>query len=126
MGLDTRKPVFGDLRTTKAQTSLHILTFRSEPLLLAKWKVSYLDMLQAKFQFFSFSVAEQAGLNITLSETPKTGFVATRPDYNSKHSRLESHTYWSFNHSLTKGISSNSTSARSKCSLLALFQNIYI
>ena len=27
------------------------------------------------------SVAEQAGLNLTLSETPKTGFVASRPKY---------------------------------------------
>ena len=25
------------------------------------------------------SVAEQAGLNLTLSETPKTGFLASRP-----------------------------------------------
>ena len=25
------------------------------------------------------SVAEQAGLNLTLSKTPKTGFVVTRP-----------------------------------------------
>ena len=32
-------------------------------------------------------MAEQAGLNITLSETPKTGFVATQPI--SSHSRSE-------------------------------------
>ena len=31
---------------------------------------------KAKFQF----VAEQAGLNITLSETKKTGFFASRPN----------------------------------------------
>ena len=28
------------------------------------------------------SVAEEAGLNLTLSETPKTEFLATRPIYN--------------------------------------------
>ena len=33
----------------------------------------------SKISFFKLvSVAEQAGLNLTLSETPKTGFVATR------------------------------------------------
>ena len=29
--------------------------------------------------FYLVSVAEETGLNLTLSETPKTGFVATRP-----------------------------------------------
>ena len=29
--------------------------------------------------FYLVSVAEQAGLNLTLSETPKTGFLALRP-----------------------------------------------
>ena len=35
-------------------------------------------------------VAEQAGLNLTLSEIPKTGFVASRPIYclKNKHYRL--------------------------------------
>ena len=33
------------------------------------------------FQFSSKSVAEETGLNLTLSETPKTGFVALRPIY---------------------------------------------
>ena len=35
----------------------------------------YLDLPQAKFQFST----EQAGLNLTLSETPKTGFLAPWP-----------------------------------------------
>ena len=30
--------------------------------------------------FWLVSVAEEAGLNLTLSETPKTGFIATRPN----------------------------------------------
>ena len=29
--------------------------------------------------FLLVSVAEETGLNLTLSETPKTGFLATRP-----------------------------------------------
>ena len=53
MGLGARKPVFGGLRTTKAQTSLRIRAVWSAPLLFAYWKVSYLDLLQAKFQFSS-------------------------------------------------------------------------
>ena len=48
-GIDARKPVFGDLRTTKAQTSLHIHADWSAPLLFAFWKVSYLNLLRAKF-----------------------------------------------------------------------------
>ena len=51
MGLDMRKPVFGGLRTTQAQISLRIRAVWSAPLLFAYRKVSYLDLLQAKFQF---------------------------------------------------------------------------
>ena len=80
MGLDARKPLFGGFRTTKAQTSLHILAVWSAPLLFSKWKVSYLDWLPAKFQIFQLvSVAEQAGLKLTLSETLKTGFLRRGP-----------------------------------------------
>ena len=52
MGIDARKPVFGGLRTTKAQTSLRICAVWSAPLLFTYWKV-YLDLLQGKFQFSS-------------------------------------------------------------------------
>ena len=53
MGLVTRKPVFGGLRTTKAQTSLHIRAVCSAPLLFAFLKAQYLRLLQAKSQFSS-------------------------------------------------------------------------
>ena len=53
MGLDARKPVFDWLRTTKAQTSLRIRAVWSAHLLFAYWEVTYLSMLQAKFQFSS-------------------------------------------------------------------------
>ena len=42
MGLEARKPVFGSLRTTQAQTSLRVRADWSAPLLFAFWKVSYL------------------------------------------------------------------------------------
>ena len=46
----------GGLRTTLAQTSLCIRAVWSAPLLFAFWKVSYLDLLRAKFQFSSWSL----------------------------------------------------------------------
>ena len=51
LGLDARKPVFRGLWKTKAQTSLRIWADLSAPLFFAYWKVSYLELLQAKFQF---------------------------------------------------------------------------
>ena len=45
LGLKARKPVFGDLRTTQAQTSLRIRAVWSAPLLFAFWKVSYVNLL---------------------------------------------------------------------------------
>ena len=75
MGRDVRKPVFGGLRATKAQTSLYICAVCSAPLLFAYWKVSYTNLILAKFKFSSYiyvvSVAEQADLGMTISEIPK-------------------------------------------------------
>ena len=53
MGLNVRKPVFGGLRTTQAQTSLCIGSALSVPLLFAITKVSNVNLLQAKFRFSS-------------------------------------------------------------------------
>ena len=44
MGLDVRKPVFGDLRTSAKLISV---------LVIALWNVSYLNFLQAIFQLIS-------------------------------------------------------------------------
>ena len=52
-GLDVRKPVFGGLGTTQAQTSLRIRAVWSAPLLFAFWKILYVNFLQVKFQFSS-------------------------------------------------------------------------
>ena len=54
LGLDARKPVFGDLRTTQAQTGLRIRPFWSVPLLFAFWNISYVYLLQVKFEFSSW------------------------------------------------------------------------
>ena len=53
MGLVARKPVFGGLRTTKAQTSLCIRRVWLAPLLFTYWKVAYLDLLRTNFSFLS-------------------------------------------------------------------------
>ena len=50
-------------------------------------KLLYLDLLRAKLQFSCDSVAVQAGLSLALSETPKTGFVATGPFVKSTYVR---------------------------------------
>ena len=67
-----RKPVCGGLRTTKAQTSLRIRFLESIICKLATGEISI---------FYLVSVAKETGLNIALPETPKTGFLATRPIY---------------------------------------------
>ena len=53
MGLDARKPVFGGLRITQAQTSLRIRAVCLAPLLFAFWKVLYVNLRQVEFQFSS-------------------------------------------------------------------------
>ena len=56
LGLHARKPVFGGLQTTKGQTSLRICTDWSAPFSFTFLEVSYLNMLQAQFQFFLASL----------------------------------------------------------------------
>ena len=59
---------------------------RRTALLLFVFKALYLDMIQAKFQFnSSFCVAEETGLSLALSESPKTDFVASWPKSLSQH-----------------------------------------
>ena len=55
----------GFANNTGADQPAH-LTVWSEPLLFAYWKVSYLNLLQANSLFLLVSVAEEAGLNLTL------------------------------------------------------------
>ena len=44
MDHDVRKPVFGGLQTTKAQTILRVRAVWSAPLLFANYKVSNIDL----------------------------------------------------------------------------------
>ena len=76
MGLDARKPVFKGLGTTQAQT---ICTVCSAPLLFPFCKVPYQLAASEISLFWLVSVAEQAGLNLTLPKTSKKGFVAMTP-----------------------------------------------
>ena len=71
MDLEARNPSSGFFRKTKVQTNLYIPADCSAPFLFAFWKVSYLNLLQAKFHsiFKLVSVAEETGLSHTLSDT---------------------------------------------------------
>ena len=67
-----RKPVFGGLLRTKAQTDQQfviqiLLSIISR---LATSKISIVLLV---------SIAEETGLNLALSETPNTGFLTSRP-----------------------------------------------
>ena len=67
------------MRTTKVQISLRIRAVWSAPLLFAAWIVKYLVSVSEISRLYCLaSVAAQAGLSITGSKIPKTGFLVTR------------------------------------------------
>ena len=74
MGLDAGKHVFWGLRTTKAQTNLRIRS------MISAFFIRLLESIRSRLAtsqlsiFYPVSVAEQAGLNFTLTETPNTVF----------------------------------------------------
>ena len=70
MGLVARKPVFEGLHPHSLIRAFVIHLVEIIISRLATSKISIYSIV---------SVAEQAGLNLTLSETPKIGFVAMRP-----------------------------------------------
>ena len=72
MDLVATKPVFPGLQTTKAQSSLNIFVIHLLESIISKLASSQISIFQL------VSVAEETGLSVALSETPKTGFVATR------------------------------------------------
>ena len=82
MGLITRKPGFGGLRTTQSQTqpahrrrliSVLIIRFLESSISkLASNKISI---------FYLVSEAQETGLRLGFLITRKTGFVVTRPIY---------------------------------------------
>ena len=80
MGLDARKPVFRGLRTTQGtdqpghpRSLISAFLIRLLASIIYRLATSEISILQLVF------VVKQAGLNLALSEIPKTGFVATRP-----------------------------------------------
>ena len=81
MGLNMRKPVFGGgggggrEGTTQAHLGSLISAFF---IYVLEGNISKLATSEISI-FYLVSVAEQAGLNLTLSVNRKTGFVATRP-----------------------------------------------
>ena len=58
LGLNVRKPVFRDLQTTEAQTSMCICAVWPVPLLFVYWKVSYLEVTTSEI---SISLCSWAG-----------------------------------------------------------------
>ena len=74
MGLGATKPVFGGLRSTQAQTSLRIRAVWSAPLLIAYWKVSYIDLLLAKFQYSSYFGSWAGWFEIRIVGNPEDRF----------------------------------------------------
>ena len=68
------------LRTTKAQTSLPSCAIWSAPLLFALWKVSYQNLLQAKFQYSSWSLKLNSLVGTWPGRTPWRR-VFSRPNY---------------------------------------------
>ena len=85
MDLDARKPVFEGLRTTRAQTSLRISAVWSAPLLFTYWKVPYLDLLRAKFQFSSRSQYLSDLVWISLCRKPHKQVLSQHGPYNMGH-----------------------------------------
>ena len=80
MGLDARKPVFGGLANNKGADQP---TYWRR--LISTFVIPFLENIISKLAtseisiFFLVSVAGKTGLIFALSETQKTGFVATRP-----------------------------------------------
>ena len=63
-------------------TSVHICAVWSVPLLFTYWKVSFPKLsISVTSLVYLVSAAEETGLSLALSETPKTGFVMSRPIY---------------------------------------------
>ena len=80
MGLHVRKPIFSGLRDNKAadQPAHPHRLIGAFVIRLLERIISRLAMSEISF-FYLVSVAEKTGLKFALSETAKTGFLATRP-----------------------------------------------
>ena len=89
MGLATKNPAFEVCQQQKLKPAC---ASRQSPLFFTYWKVSYQNLIKAKFQlFYLVSVAEQVVLSMTWLETLKTGLVALKPWHDKSNSKT-SHT----------------------------------
>ena len=69
------------MRITKTQTSLRICSVWSVPLFHFMVRMIF-KLVACKVSISQlFSAVEETGLSLTWSETPKTGFLATKPKY---------------------------------------------
>ena len=80
MGLNARKPVFGGFTNSKgADQPAHPRSLISAFVIpLLKCIISTPATSEISI-FWLVTVAEQTGLKLALSETPKTGFLVARP-----------------------------------------------
>ena len=76
MGLNARKPVFGGFLNNKGADQPYPCN------LISAFVIYFLEIIISRLAMREiFSVAKQAGMNLTLSETPKTDFLALPPIY---------------------------------------------
>ena len=81
MCLGVRKPVFVVLRTTRVQTSLRIRTVWSAPFLFTDWKIWYVNLLWASFNFLA-NVCSWAGrFGYDLVSNPEDKFSPVKAHY---------------------------------------------
>ena len=85
MSRDATKPVFEGLRTTQAQTTLGIAQ-SDQRLCYSLIGKFHIKTCYKQISIISLvSVAEETGLSLSSSETPKTGFITSRPTYEHQH-----------------------------------------
>ena len=79
MGVAARKPVFEGLQKHRRRPAAHPRS------LISAFVIRFLESIICKLAtgeisiFWIVSVAEEIGLKLALSATPKTDFLATRP-----------------------------------------------
>ena len=77
MGYDARKPVFEFANNKGADQPAHLRS------LICAFVICLMEIIISRIAtrevsiFLLVSIAEQAGLNLTFSEIPKTGFIST-------------------------------------------------
>ena len=80
MGLDARKPVFRGVSNNKGTDQPAHPCSPISAFVIRFLESTVYNLATSKISIFQLvSVAEEIGLSLALSETPKTGFLATMP-----------------------------------------------